>query len=50
MLNEYLSATKITKLQYTTGWVQQQVLRLDIPVTDALGMDVGERAEELVDV
>jgi len=50
MLNEDLCATKITKLQDTTGWVQQQILRLDIPVTNTLGMDVREGSEQLIDV
>lgn len=45
-----LGASKITELQYARGGVEQQVLRLDVPMADALRVDVGERPEELIGV
>lgn len=50
ILNQYLGATKITQLQNTRSGVQQEVLGLDISMTDALGVDICERAKELVNV
>jgi len=50
VFDENLGAAKITQLQNARRWVQQEVLGLDIPMADALRVDVGERAEELVNV
>ena len=50
VLNEYLGAAKITELQDAAARVKEQILWLDVSVADALRVDVGERAEELVDV
>ena len=50
VLDQDLCAAKVTKLQDARLRVQEQVLRFDVSVTDALGVDVGEGAEELVDV
>jgi len=50
VLDEDLGAAKIAELQNSRVGVQEEVLRLDVAVADALGVDVGERAEELVDV
>jgi len=50
VLHEDLGAAEITELQDTGGRVKEQVLRLDVPVANALGVDVRQRAEELVDI
>lgn len=41
VLNQYLSATEIAELQHAGAGVQQQILWLDVAVTDSLGVDVG---------
>jgi len=50
VLYEDLGAAEIAKLQNTGRRVQQEILGLDIPVADTLRVDVGEGAEELVDI
>ena len=50
VLNQNLCAAEIAELEYAGCRVQEQVLWLDVAMADALGVDVGERAEELVDV
>jgi hypothetical protein len=50
ILHQNLCAAKIAQLQYAGRRVQQQILRLDVSVADALRVDVGERAEKLIDV
>jgi len=50
VFHQNLRATEIAELQDARMRIQQQVLWLDVSVADSLGMDVGERAEELVDV
>lgn len=45
-----LGTSEIAQLEDTRRRVEQQVLRLDVSVADALRVDVGERAEELVNV
>lgn len=41
-LDQDLGRTEITQFEHTCRWVQQQVLRLDVAVTDADRMNVGE--------
>ena len=43
--DQALSRTEITDLQCVALWVHQQVLRLDIAVTIAKRVDVGESSE-----
>lgn len=50
IFDEYLGTSEIAELEDTTVGVEKQVLRLDISVADALAVDVGERAEQLVNV
>lgn len=50
ILDKDLGAAKIAKLENTSAGIKKKVLRLDVTVTDALRMDISERAEELVDV
>lgn len=50
VLDEDLGAAEVAQLEHVRVGVEKEVLRLDVSVADALGVDVGERAEELVDV
>lgn len=50
VLYQNLGATEIAKLEDAAGGVEEEVLRLDISVADALRVYVCERAEQLVDV
>ena len=46
--DQNLSAAKVAELENAGAGVQEEVLGLDVTVADAFGMDVGERAEQLV--
>lgn len=46
--DEDLSAAKVAELEDAGARVKKEILGLDITVTDALGVNVGERAEQLV--
>lgn len=48
--NKDLRGAKIAELEDARGRVEKEVLRLDIAVANADGVDVHERAEELVHV
>ena len=50
VLDEYLGTSEIAKLEDTAVGVEKQVLRLDVSVADTLAVNVGERAEQLVNV
>lgn len=50
VLHQNLGASKITKLEHTSVGVQEQVLRLDIPMANTLRMDIGKSTEKLVDI
>jgi hypothetical protein len=50
IFDENLCAPEVAQLQYTTGWIQEQVLRLDISMAYSLRMDVCKRPEELINV
>jgi hypothetical protein len=50
VLDEYLCTAEIAQLQNTAVGIEEQVLRLNVSVTDALTVNVGERTEQLVDV
>jgi len=50
ILYQYLGTAEIAKLEDTTSGVEQQILGLDVSVADTLRVDVGERAEQLIDV
>ena len=45
--HEDLGRAEVAQLQDARGWVQEQILRLDVAVADAYRVDVGERAEKL---
>lgn len=44
------SPAKVTQLEDGSFWVDQQVLGLDVSVTNPLGVDVSQTAEQLVHV
>ena len=50
VLHQYLGATEIAEFQDARVGVEEEVLGLDVSVADALRMDVGEGAEQLVDI
>jgi hypothetical protein len=50
VLDKDLGTAKVAELEDAAGGVEEEVLRLDVAVAYALGVDVGQRAEELVDV
>lgn len=41
---------KVAEFENSSLWIQQQILGLDIPMTDPKRMDVGQAPEELVHV
>ena len=41
---------KVAKFEDASFWVEKKVLGFDVSVTDSVGMDVGQRAEQLVHV
>lgn len=45
--DENLGRTKVAQLQNARGRVEEQVLGLDVTVTDTYRVDVGKRPEEL---
>ena len=48
--DENLGRTKVAKLEDAGGRVEEEVLRLDVAVADADGMNVHEGTEELVHI
>lgn len=50
VLNQDFRASKITEFEDSGVGVEKQILRLDVAMADALGMDVRERPEQLVDI
>lgn len=50
VLNKDLGGPEIAEFQNTGVLIKEEILRLDVSVTDALGVNVGQGAEELVDV
>ena len=50
ILDQDLGAAKIAELEHSGGRIEQEILRLDIPMADSHGVNVGEGAKELVDV
>lgn len=50
VLDENLCAAKVAQLQDARAGVEEEVLRLDVAVADALRVDVRQGPEELVDV
>lgn len=50
ILDENLGAAEIAQLEDATVGVEQEILGLDVAMTDALRVDVGECSEELVNV
>lgn len=50
VLDQNLRTSKITQLQDARGGIEQQVLRLDISMTNTLRVNVRQRSEQLVDV
>lgn len=49
VFDENLGAAEIAKLEHARCRIQKQVLWLDVSMADALGMDVREGAEQLID-
>lgn len=45
VLDQNFGAAEIAQLQHTSRRVQQEILGLDIPVADALRVDISKRAE-----
>ena len=41
---------KVAKFEDASLWIEKKVLGFDVSVTDSVGMDVGQRAEQLVHV
>ena len=41
---------EVAELENAGLWVEEEVLGLDVSVTDSIGMDVGQRPEQLVHV
>lgn len=50
VLHQNLCAPEIAQFQHSGLRIQEEILRLDVAVADALRMDVCKGAEELVDV
>jgi len=50
VLYQNLCASEIAQLQHTTAGVEEEVLRLDVAMADALRVDVGQSAKQLVDI
>lgn len=50
ILHQNLGAAEVAQLEYASGRVKKQVLRLDVAVANALRVNVGQRSEKLVDV
>jgi hypothetical protein len=50
VFDQDLGTAKVAELENAAGGIQEQVLRLDVAVAYSLRMDVGQRAEQLVDV
>lgn len=50
VLNKDLGGPEIAEFQNTGVLIKEEILRLDVSVTDALGVNVGQGAEKLVDV
>ena len=48
--DEDLGGAKVAELEDAGGWVEKEVLGLDVTVADTDGVDVHEGAEELVHV
>lgn len=44
------SPAKVAEFENSGLWIQQQILGLDIPMTDPKRMDVGQAPEQLVHV
>lgn len=49
ILHQNLCATEVAQLENTRVGVKEQVLGLDIAMADALGVDIGQGSEKLVD-
>lgn len=45
-----VSPAKVAELEHGGLWVQQQILGLDVPMTDPKRMDIGQAPEQLVHV
>lgn len=50
ILNKDLGGPEIAEFQNTGVLIKEEILRFDVSVTDALGVNVRQGAEELVDV
>ena len=48
--HKHLSATKVAELHDVAVWIQEQVLRLNVPVTHTPFVDVGQRSRYLIHV
>ena len=50
MLYQDLRTAEVAELEDARGRIEQQILWLDVAVADALRVDIGKGAEELIDV
>lgn len=50
MLDKDLGAPKVAKLEDASIGIEEEVLRLDITMTNSLRMNIGKRAKKLIDV
>ena len=50
VFDQDLGATKVAELEDSGGGVQEEVLRLDVAMADALRVDVRQRSEKLINV
>lgn len=48
--HKHLSATKVAELHDVAVWIQEQVLRLNVPVTHTSFVDVGQRSRYLIHI
>lgn len=50
VLHENLGAAKVAQLQNATVGIKEKILRLDVPVTNALGVNVRQGSKKLVGI
>lgn len=50
VLNENLGTAKVAELENAAVWVEQQVLWLNVTMTNALRVDIGKCTEQLINI
>lgn len=48
--NAFVSPAKVTELEHSSLWIEQQILGFDVPMADPKWVDVGQAPEQLVHV